>query len=285
MGGGADRKDDRLSLAVADRRGQCAGTIWQTTEPIMPGLWTDATDRPLVIAHRGGAALAAENTAAALQAAALAGADAIETDVRQTCDGALVCVHDADLLRLCNDPRAVADVDLATLRNLLPGIMTLPEALVESGPLGILLDFKIADQTALVRVIDEVERAGAAGRAMLGLRSLALIHAARARTTDIAILAFLDDPDSGDVADAAGADWFRLWQGSASADRAAAIRRAGLRLAVMVGQPRSVTLPEYPPFPVGEVDSEGLARIAGIGPDAILLDDPRLMATRAFAAD
>src|SRR5690348_11721649 len=88
--------------------------------------------RPLVIAHRGGALLAGENTAQAFRAAAQAGADAVETDIRLTRDGALVCVHDADLRRLCGDPRAVADLDLAMLRRLLPSVMTLVEAIAVS---------------------------------------------------------------------------------------------------------------------------------------------------------
>jgi glycerophosphoryl diester phosphodiesterase len=251
----------------------------------MTNLWTGAAFTPVVIAHRGGAALAAENTEAAFRVAADAGSDAIETDVRLTRDGILVCVHDADLWRLCNDPRAVSDVDLATLRRLLPGMMTLPEALAASGSLGLLLDYKLGDEAVLMSVIGEIERADALSRAMLGLRSIALIRAARARTGDIAILAFLDDPDSAEAARAAGANWFRLWQGAASADRASAVRMAGLHLAIMVGQPRSVALSEYPPFPVGQVDRAGLAEISKIGPDAVLLDDPRLLTQLAVSSD
>jgi glycerophosphoryl diester phosphodiesterase len=56
-----------------------------------------------------------------------------------------------------------------------------------------------------------------------------------------------------------------------------------MRVAVMVGQPRSIALPEYPPFPVGQVDQQGLERILAIKPDAILLDDPRMM-TRPTAS-
>ena len=62
--------------------------------------WSQLRDRPLAIAHRGGALLAPENTAQAFQAAASAGADAVETDLRLTREGDLVCVNDADLRRL-----------------------------------------------------------------------------------------------------------------------------------------------------------------------------------------
>ncbi|MDM9627268.1 glycerophosphodiester phosphodiesterase family protein [Rhizobium sp. S152] len=242
----------------------------------MPDLWKAPLDRPLVIAHRGGAALAAENTIAAIRAAEAAGADAIETDIRATSDGALVCVHDADLLRLCNNPRAVADLDLTELRQVLPGVMTLAEALGATGTIGILLDFKLADESALLDVIDEIERSPVSRNALLGLRSLPLICAARSRS-HLPILAFLDSEDLIDDAVAAGANWFRLWQGWTSRDSVSAVQGAGMHAAIMVGQPRSVPLPEYPPFPVGVVDAAGLARIAQTRPDAILLDDPRLL--------
>jgi glycerophosphoryl diester phosphodiesterase len=247
----------------------------------MPDLWRQAIPKPpgrlIVIAHRGGAALAPENSVAALKAAQAAGADAIETDIRQTRDGALVCIHDADLTRLCGDPRHVADLDLPILRQLLPEVMTLSEALTASGRLGVLLDFKLGDEAALFRVIEDIERSGAERRVLLGLRSLPLIRAARSRAGEIGILAFLDRPDLAEQAGTAGATWYRLWQAWALEANVAAVRQANLRLAVMVGQPRSVALPEYPPFAVGEVDEAGLSRIAAIKPDAILLDDPRLL--------
>jgi glycerophosphoryl diester phosphodiesterase len=247
----------------------------------MPDLWRQTIGtppkRPLVIAHRGGAALAPENTLAALRAAEAAGADAIETDIRQTRDGVLVCVHDADLSRLCGDPRNVTDLDLPILRQLLPEVMTLSEALAASGRLGVLLDFKLGDEAALFRLIEDIECAGAERRALLGLRSLPLIRAARSRTREIGILAFFDRPDFVEQAGAAGATWYRLWQAWALEENVAAVRKANLLLAVMVGQPRSVALAEYPPFPVGEVDQAGLSRIATVKPDAILLDDPRVL--------
>lgn len=129
--------------------------------------WNTSELKPLIIAHRGGATLAAENTIAAFRAAAVAGAHAVETDVRLTKDGALVCMHDADLRRLCSDPRAVADVDMATLRSMLPAVMTLEDALSASEPMGILLDIKLTGLAYLSQIIHEVVRAKAVGRTML----------------------------------------------------------------------------------------------------------------------
>lgn len=234
--------------------------------------------RPLIIAHRGGALLALENSAAAFHAAAAAGADAVETDVRQSADGALVCFHDNDLMRLANDPRKVADLDLATLRRLLPHLMTLDEAISASAPLSILLDVKLRDAAILVPIVAVVMKSGSAERVIFGLRDLVLIGELSRLNANLAILALLDDPDTVRAAAAAGAHWFRLWEGDITDSRIAAVRQSGLRLAVMTGQPRNVPAPdEWPPFPVGQIDRAGLEGLLPMKPDAILLDDPHLL--------
>jgi glycerophosphoryl diester phosphodiesterase len=54
-------------------------------------------DRPRVVAHRGFAGVAPENTVGAVQFAADAGAAMVEIDVRPTSDGEVVVFHDDDL--------------------------------------------------------------------------------------------------------------------------------------------------------------------------------------------
>ncbi|MEZ4336489.1 MAG: glycerophosphodiester phosphodiesterase [Sandaracinaceae bacterium] len=71
--------------------------------------------RPLVWAHRGVHDVAVENTMAAFEAAIAVGADGVELDVRATADGEVVVFHDADLLRLAGDPRAIAACARAAL--------------------------------------------------------------------------------------------------------------------------------------------------------------------------
>ncbi|RVK52862.1 cobalamin biosynthesis protein [Sinorhizobium meliloti] len=240
-------------------------------------IWNTPPGKPLIIAHRGGALLAAENSIAAFEAATIAGADAVETDVRQTSDGELVCFHDETLKRICDDPRAVAEIDFATLRQLLPSIMTLKQALLVSKPLGVLLDVKLPDSSALEAVLSELSSTDVETRIILGLRSLDLIRTARRMDERVQILSLLQDPDAVEKAKDAGANWFRLWQGDLTENHVESVRRSGMRLAVMVGQPRNVPLEQYPPHAVGHVDAEGLGRIAASFPDAIMLDDPRLM--------
>jgi glycerophosphoryl diester phosphodiesterase len=56
---------------------------------------------PWLIAHRGGAALAPENTVVAFENAEALGADAIETDVRLSRDGHVMVFHDEETRRIC----------------------------------------------------------------------------------------------------------------------------------------------------------------------------------------
>lgn len=67
---------------------------------------------PLAIAHRGGMALAPENTLAAFERSTALGIGYLETDVLTTRDGHLVCFHDRGLRRLTGHPGAVGEVDL-----------------------------------------------------------------------------------------------------------------------------------------------------------------------------
>ena len=74
---------------------------------------------PLLVAHRGGAGLAPENTLAAfLSARDDWGADMIELDIRLTADGEVVVVHDPTVDRTTDGTGLVASKTLAELREL-----------------------------------------------------------------------------------------------------------------------------------------------------------------------
>ena len=79
---------------------------------------------PRILAHRGLALEAPENTVAAFEAAMAAGATHLETDVRATSDGVAVLHHDPSLA----DGRDIAAMSLAELREALPHVATLGEA-------------------------------------------------------------------------------------------------------------------------------------------------------------
>lgn len=76
----------------------------------------EGTRQPLIVAHRGGAGHGPENSLPAFRQAWALGADAIEGDFRLTADGQIVCIHDADTLRVTGTRRLVAASTLEELR-------------------------------------------------------------------------------------------------------------------------------------------------------------------------
>src|SRR5690349_23790224 len=76
------------------------------------------SSRPLVFAHRGGSALAPENTMAAFANGLAHGADGIELDVHLSRDGAVVVHHDVTVDRTTTGRGAVAALSQAELARL-----------------------------------------------------------------------------------------------------------------------------------------------------------------------
>ncbi len=93
----------------------CASTSASDASPFV------RTQHALVIAHRGGAMEAPENTLAAVAHAAESGATWAEIDVHLTSDGIPVLMHDHTFDRTTSGKGAVADTSLADLRLLTAG--------------------------------------------------------------------------------------------------------------------------------------------------------------------
>jgi glycerophosphoryl diester phosphodiesterase len=74
--------------------------------------------RPHRVAHRGGAGLAPENTLAAFRLGLAYDADALELDLHQSKDGALIVMHDADVSRATGAVGEIGGLTLAQLRTL-----------------------------------------------------------------------------------------------------------------------------------------------------------------------
>jgi len=72
-------------------------------------------DQPIVEAHRGASAVCPENSMAAFRRAAAMGARAIELDVHESRDGAIVVMHDATVDRTTNKTGRIADLDLVDI--------------------------------------------------------------------------------------------------------------------------------------------------------------------------
>ncbi len=88
----------------------------------------------LVIAHRGAAGVAPENTLAAFRRAIEEGADVVELDVQESLDGVVVVVHDSDLMKVAGVPTKIWETAAAALRQVDVGSHFAPEFRAERVP-------------------------------------------------------------------------------------------------------------------------------------------------------
>jgi glycerophosphoryl diester phosphodiesterase len=128
-------------------------------------------DRTVVIAHRGAAGSAPENTLSAVRQAVADGADWIEIDVQETRDGKVVVMHDSDFMKLAANPMKVWEGDLADIQQIdvgswfgaayaterVPTLAQVLEEVRDKVPLVIELKYYGHDQDLERRVIELVE--------------------------------------------------------------------------------------------------------------------------------
>lgn len=91
--------------------------LWPTKHKLHP-FFEDAKDKPYNIAHRGGPALAPEETLAAFSKAKEVGADMFEYDVHMTKDGHLIASHDPSVDRVTNGSGLINEMTLAQIKEL-----------------------------------------------------------------------------------------------------------------------------------------------------------------------
>jgi glycerophosphoryl diester phosphodiesterase len=171
--------------------------------------------RPLVFAHRGGSALAPENTMAAFASGLALGADGLELDVHLSRDGVVVVHHDRTLERTTNLTGPIAERTAAELERADAGywfrppragdqpvladhaaefpfrarginIPTLAAVLATCRDMRIIIEVKVNHPECARAVIDDVRRADAIDRVCLGSFGLAVLREARRLAPDVA---------------------------------------------------------------------------------------------------
>jgi glycerophosphoryl diester phosphodiesterase len=143
-----------------------------------------AAPRPLVFAHRGGAALAPENTIAAFDKGIACGADGLELDVRLSRDGAVVVHHDLTLERTTGLRGTLASRTVDDLAR--ANVPTLAAVLERHRDVRIIIEMKVNTADFARAVVDVVRRADAVERVCLGSYGRRALRAARALDPAIA---------------------------------------------------------------------------------------------------
>jgi glycerophosphoryl diester phosphodiesterase len=170
--------EERLGSGTAGAGPWVIGALAATTLAVLAGLWLLRDIKPgdavLVVAHRGAAGAAPENTLASVRRAVNDGTDWVEIDVQESRDGEVVVVHDSDFMKLAGNPLKIWEGNLAEIRQIDIGswfdsgfsdqrVPTLREVLDEiKGRSKLVIELKYYghDQQLEQRVVDIVEQAG-----------------------------------------------------------------------------------------------------------------------------
>lgn len=127
------------------------------------------TPPPRVLAHRGLAIEAPENTLLAFAKALAVGVEFIETDVHESADGVAIVSHDPDLSRVAGREVRVDQLTAAELRRVDlgfgQGFSTLAEALDGFPDARFNIDVKSAG--AVLPTVEAIRSAGAVGRVLV----------------------------------------------------------------------------------------------------------------------
>jgi glycerophosphoryl diester phosphodiesterase len=153
--------------------------------------------RPLVYAHRGGAALRPENTIVSFDNGLALGADGLELDVHLSRDGVVVVHHDTTLDRTTNAHGPIAAKTAEELARVDAGysfttgtsefpyrgqgiaIPTLRDVLARYPSTPLIIELKVNHPDLARQVIDELKRADAVDRVALGSFGWRVLNAAR----------------------------------------------------------------------------------------------------------
>jgi glycerophosphoryl diester phosphodiesterase len=238
----------------------------------------------LVVAHRGASSTAPENTVLAFEAAARAGADVVELDVRLTKEGVPVVLHDPDVSATTDGEGHIHTLSVAEVKRLDAGaggpraeIPTLEEALEAIGRAGVGVDLEIKnipgepafdspDEEVLKATLGALEQVGFTGPVLVSSFNWITIEASRRLVPDLATgfltVAAVDPRAALDYARESG-HAFVLPQAAAVVEAGEQFVREAHREGVRVG--------------TWTVDDETtLERLFGWDVDAVASNDPGL---------
>ncbi len=209
---------------------------------LLQGIQVD--DQVRIVAHRGAAGKAPENTLASVRQAIEDGTDWVEIDVQETRDGEVVVVHDSDFMKLAGVDLKVWDASMDQLGAIDVGawfgpafrgerVPTLRQVLeLARGKVGVVIELKYYghDQQLEQRVVDRVEAAGMASEVVIMSLDYAAIQKIRALRPDWTI-GLLSAKVIGDLT-RLDADFFAVNQGMASASLVRRARALGKQVYV-----------------------------------------------------
>jgi glycerophosphoryl diester phosphodiesterase len=230
------------------------------------------------IAHRGYSSLYPENTALAFEKAIEVGADYIETDLRFSSDGVIVCCHDDNFERLGGGPVQVDQLSFADIQKLnFHGgleILRLEDVFrIAAGRAKVMLDVKIPTAEMAEQALALADTLKMADHIMVGARTPEMATLVRKIRPATNVLAMPKNDDDVKTFLGLPVDAIRLYEDALEPQMLAAIEAAKQPLWVTGGR-----------RPLGEQSGdmtfERLDRLEAIKAAAVLINDPTLITAR-----
>lgn len=248
---------------------------------LLTGVWLlngiEVRDDTVIVAHRGAAGLAPENTLASIRRAIDDGADWVEVDVQESRDGKVVVVHDSDFMKLAGVDLKVWEGSLEQIRQIDVGswfdpayadqrVPTLAEVLEEvRGRSRLVIELKYYgyDRQLEQRVVDLVEAAGMVEDVVIMSLEYAGIEKIRLLRPGW-VVGLLSAQALGNLAQL-DVDFLAVNSSMATANFVRRSRESGKRVFVWTLN-----------------DAVSISRMMSLGVDGIITDEPR-MARRVVA--
>ncbi len=241
----------------------------------LTGAWLlngiEANDEVTIVAHRGAAGKAPENTLASIRQAIEDKTDWIEIDVQETIDGKVVVIHDSDFMKLAGNRIKVWDATLAQIREIDIGswfdssfsqerVPTLKEVLETArGRANVVIELKYYghDEMLEQRVVDIVENVDMVNETAIMSLKYDAVRKVRALRPDWKI-GLLSATAIGDLT-RLDADFLAVATTMASGDFVRRAHKAGKQVFVWTVN-----------------DPVSMSRMISLGVDGIITDEPEM---------
>ena len=227
--------------------------------------------KTVIIAHRAGAAVAPENTIAALECAIAAGADMAEVDIQMTADGVLIAIHDDNLARTTGLDQSVSEVEFETVRRLDAGswcseafvgekIPTLEQLLgVAKGRIDLILELTcVGEEAAVAKVIEQVQADGMEGQCALACAELDVLQRSKELAPDLDTV-YIGQALPWNLEALDYVDGYSIQGDALNGDMVERVHDSGKRIYVWTVN-----------------TAEEISRVAAFGVDGTVTDDPAL---------
>ena len=232
----------------------------------------------LIVAHRGYSSRYPENTAQAFEQAIAAGADYIETDLRFSKDGEIVCCHDPDLKRIAGRAETITELTVAEIKDVSlasgQSILTLNEVLEIACQakrlVRVMFDVKIPTTEMLDCVIPLLEGAGMTENIIYGARDVNHAHDLKRHAPEISVLGMPKKTSMIPEFIEAGVSAIRVWEEDVSDKIVAAIKAAKCAVWITAGLRGQGEA-------AGEITPDRIVTLDNLGIDAILANDPAMV--------